>query len=116
MPEAPTFDRTLSAECEGLADAWMSVDDGETAEGMLPKHDISKWSTGRKTCFLDRMTATCTERKRPLSLITIANMKEMYQMHESKNSEVLFRFCMLAVEAGDESILSVVVRFITTQG
>eukprot|EP00584_Thalassiosira_punctigera_P013610 CAMPEP_0172574672 /NCGR_PEP_ID=MMETSP1067-20121228/136821_1 /TAXON_ID=265564 ORGANISM="Thalassiosira punctigera, Strain Tpunct2005C2" /NCGR_SAMPLE_ID=MMETSP1067 /ASSEMBLY_ACC=CAM_ASM_000444 /LENGTH=665 /DNA_ID=CAMNT_0013367305 /DNA_START=11 /DNA_END=2008 /DNA_ORIENTATION=- len=116
MPEAPTFDRTLSAECEGLADAWISVDDGETAGGVLPKHDISDWSTGRKTCFLDSLIGTCTERKRPLSLSTVASMKEMYRMHQSKNSEVLFRFCMLAVEAGDESILPVVVRFVTTQG
>ena len=92
------------------------MDDGETAKGILPKHDITKWTTARKTCFLDSMLATCTERKRPLSLHTIASMKEMYQMHESKNSEILFRFCMLAVEAGDGSILPVVVRFITTQG
>lgn len=116
MPETPTFDRTLSAECEGLADAWISVDDGETAAGILPKHDISNWSTGRKTCFLDSLMGTCTERKRPLSLSTIASMKEMYHMQKSKNSEVLFRFCMLAVEAGDSSILPVVVRFITSQG
>lgn len=116
LPETPQFDRTLSAECEGLADAWISVDDGETVKGMLPKHDISGWSTGRKTCFLDSLLATCTERKRPLSLATVVDMKKMYQMHESQNSEVLFRFCMIAVEAGDESIIPVVVRFITSQG
>mmetsp|Transcript_3578 Transcript_3578/g.8032 ORF Transcript_3578/g.8032 Transcript_3578/m.8032 type:complete len:431 (+) Transcript_3578:381-1673(+) len=116
MPETPTFDRTLSGECEHLANAWVSVDDGETAKGVLPKHDISGWSTGRKTCFLDSLIGTCTERKRPLSLSTVANMKEMYRMHESQNSEVLFRFCMIAVEAGDESILPVVVKFITSQG
>jgi leukotriene-A4 hydrolase len=116
MPEAPTFDRTLSAECEGLSDAWISVDDGETVKEVLPKHDISEWSTGQKICFLDAMISTTTERKRPLSLSTIARMKEKYNMHESQNSEVLFRFCMLAVEAGDESILPIVVRFITTQG
>lgn len=116
MPEAPEFDRTLSAECEGLADAWISVDDGETMKGVLPKHDISKWSTGRKTCFLDALMGTCTERKRPLSLSTVESMKDMYQMHESQNSEVLFRFCMIAIEAGDGSIIPVVIRFITTQG
>ena len=116
MPEMPTFDRTLSAECQALADAWISVDDGETAKGLLPKHDITTWNTGRKTCFLDALTATCTDRKRPLSLATIGDMKEKYAFHESKNSEILFRFCMLAVEAGDTTILPVVVRFITSQG
>lgn len=116
MPEDPKFDRTLSAECEGLANAWMTADDGETGKDILPKHDISSWSTGQTTCFLDALLRTCTERKWPLSLSTIASMKEMYRMDESQNSEVLFRFCMLAVEAGDASILPVAVRFITTQG
>ncbi|KAL7535361.1 hypothetical protein ACHAXR_007013, partial [Thalassiosira sp. AJA248-18] len=116
MPKAPTFDRTLSAECEGLADAWLSVDDGETAKGILPKHDISAWSTGQKTCFLDALMGTCTQRKRPLSLSTVASMKDLYQMHESQNSEILFRFCMISVESGDASILPVVIRFITSQG
>ena len=116
MPEKPAFDRTLSEECEHLADSWVTVDDGETVKGMLPKHDISKWNTGLKTCFLDALIAACTDRKRPLSLSTIASMKEKYAFHESQNSEILFRFCMLAVEAGDVSILPVVVRFITTQG
>ena len=116
MPEKPRFDRILSEECEHLADSWVTVDDGETVKGMLPKHDISKWNTGLKTCFLDALIAACTDRKRPLSLSTIASMKEKYAFHESQNSEILFRFCMLAVEAGDVSILPVVVRFITTQG
>ncbi|KAL7533149.1 hypothetical protein ACHAWF_004363 [Thalassiosira exigua] len=116
LPEAPEFDRTLSSGCEGLADAWISVDEGETFKGILPKHNITGWSTGQKTCFLDALLATCTERKRPLSLATVADMKELYKMHESQNSEVLFRFCMIAVEAEDESIIPLVVQFITAQG
>jgi leukotriene-A4 hydrolase len=43
-------------------------------------------------------------------------MKEAYTMHQSKNSEVLHRFCMLAVAAGDSDIIPTVIRFITTQG
>jgi leukotriene-A4 hydrolase len=116
MPEMPTFDRTLSAECERLADAWIYVDDGTTAKGILPKLDISRWPSKRKTCFLDSLLERCTERKRPLSLSTVASMKETYAFHQSQNSEILFRFCILAVEAGDVSLLPVVIRFITSQG
>jgi leukotriene-A4 hydrolase len=43
-------------------------------------------------------------------------MKEAYNMQQSKNSEVLHRFCMLAVAAGDSEIIPTVIRFITTQG
>jgi len=116
MPEKPAFDRSLSEECEHLADAWISVDDGETGKGILPKGDISDWNTGLKTCFLDALISTCTDRKRPLNVATIDWMKVRYAFHESQNSEILFRFCMLAVEAEDASILPVVIRFITTQG
>lgn len=112
LPPLPAFDRTLSAECEGLAAAWTDIDDGEAGAGAPPPRDIAAWSSGQKTCFLDALLA----RDRPLSRATIARMKDLYRMHESHNSEVLFRFCMLAVAAGDEAILPVVVRFITSQG
>jgi leukotriene-A4 hydrolase len=116
MPELPYFDRTLSAECERLADAWISADDGTSARGSLPELDMSNWPSKRKTCFLDSLLEKCTERKRPLSLSTVAGIKETYAFHRSQNSEILFRFCILAVQSGDVSVLPVVVRFITSQG
>jgi leukotriene-A4 hydrolase len=116
MPEIPNFDRTLSAECERLADAWISVDDGATAGGSLPELDIVDWPSKRKTCLLDSLIKKCQERKRPLSLKTVTGIKEAYSFHLSQNSEILFRFCILAVESGDFSVLPVVVRFITSQG
>ena len=116
MPELPNFDRTLSEECERLADAWISADDGTSAKSSLPKLDISYWPSKLKTCFLDSLLEKCTERKRPLSLSTVASIKVNYAFHRSQNSEILFRFCILAVESGDVSVLPVVIRFITTQG
>ena len=117
MPELPNFDRTLSGECERLADAWITADDdGTSAKGGLPELDISNWPSKLKTCFLDSLLEKCTERKRPLSLSTVAGIKETYAFHRCQNSEILFRFCILAVESGDVSVLPVVVRFITTQG
>ena len=43
-------------------------------------------------------------------------MNDAYNMQQSKNSEILHRFCMLAVAAGDKEIIPTVIRFITTQG
>lgn len=113
MPETPNFDRTLSAACENLADAWLSVDDDATN---APKTDISEWSTGQKICFLDALMSKCADRKQPLPLSTVSLMKAAYSMHETHNAEVLHRFCMISIESGDASIIPVVVRFITTQG
>jgi len=118
MPEEPKFDRTLSAECEELAKSWISLDEigRGGGKGKTPHTDISNWSTAQKVTFLDALTNLCQNRGKPLSLETIQYMKEAYTMQQSKNSEVLHRFCMLAVAAGDSDIIPTVIRFITTQG
>ena len=113
MPPKPDFDRTLSAACENLADSWMAVE-GDASK--VPLTDISKWSTSQKICFLDAILAKCSDRDQPLSLETVTLMKQSYKMHETHNSEVLHRFCMISVAAGDATIVPVVIRFITTQG
>lgn len=113
MPPTPDFDRTLSAACESLADSWMAVEGDATK---VPNTDITKWNTSQKICFLDAVLAKCTDRNKPLSLETVTLMKDAYKMHETHNSEVLHRFCMISVAAGDATIIPVVVRFITTQG
>ena len=113
LPAKPYFDRTLSSACENLAEAWMAVEDDASK---VPPTDISTWSTSQKICFLDAILATCSDRNQPLSLQTVRLMKQSYQMHETHNSEVLHRFCMICVAAGDTSIIPVVIRFITTQG
>jgi leukotriene-A4 hydrolase len=119
MPvETPNFDRTLSSECEELAQTWMAVDNDTTGGGGTKAvvKDISNWSTAQTTTFLDALTNLCHDRGSPLSLSTIQAMKDEYNFASSKNSEVLHRFCMLAVESGDTEIIPIVIRFITTQG
>jgi leukotriene-A4 hydrolase len=111
MPPTPNFDRTLSAECESLADSWMAVNGDAT---QVPKTDISKWSTSQKICFLDALMSKSSDRAVPLSTVTL--MKDVYKMNETHNAEILHRFCMISVASGDASIIPVVVRFITTQG
>jgi len=114
MPEEPAFDRTLSAECEELAKAWVSLD--ESKQVKTPDTNISEWSTAQTVTFLDALTSLCDDRNKPLSLTTIQIINDAYDMQQSKNSEILHRFCMLAVAAGDKEIIPTVIRFITTQG
>lgn len=58
----------------------------------------------------------CTNRGQPLHKDTISLISLTYKFHESKNSEIFFRYSKLAIAAGDERILPTVIRFITTQG
>jgi leukotriene-A4 hydrolase len=108
-PEMPNFDGTHTRASEHLATLWIAVD----RQGrMLPTTDVKSWSTMQVTSFLD----TLLVEKTPLQVSTLAAMNKQYGFAESRNSEILFRYCQLAVAAEDESILPTVVRFITTQG
>jgi len=108
-PETPDFDRTHAEASEDLAKAWIAFD---REGGSLPSEDVSIWASNQTTCFLDTLLLEDT----PLRISTLQAMNEQCSFAESQNSEILFRYCKLAVEGGDESILPVVVRFITTQG
>lgn len=110
-PETPKFDRTLAEASEKLATSWFEVD---RKGNMVPSVNLSLWSSDQIVCFLDALLDLVEEK--PLKLETLKAMKQQYGMESTKNSEVLFRFCRLAIAAEDKDIIPVVVRFITTQG
>mmetsp|Transcript_2509 Transcript_2509/g.3357 ORF Transcript_2509/g.3357 Transcript_2509/m.3357 type:complete len:674 (+) Transcript_2509:130-2151(+) len=110
------FDRTLSRDAEALAKEWIAYDEkDESVKGKPPSVNISEWTSPQKVCFLDAMMVGLQNRE-PLNLSTIKAMKDLYGFHETKNCEILYRFCMISVSASDEDLYPVVIRFITTQG
>jgi leukotriene-A4 hydrolase len=117
----PSFDDTLARAATELANEWVEVDDkiyasGEVVQPEGDEESIRNWKTNQISWFLDDLFMICTKRGRPLQRETIALMSNKYRFHESKNSEILFRYSKLAVAAGDDQILPTVIRFITTQG
>ena len=110
-PVEPKFDRTLSAQSEKLAKSWLAVDRTGSA---VPDEDISKWSSARITCFLDHLLGLVGVA--PLQADTVVAMHQKYHFGSSKNSEVLFRYSLLAIAAGDESMITVILHFISSQG
>lgn len=108
-PEIPVFDRSLSEASETLAQVWLAVDEHGLPS---PSTNISTWSSNQITCFLDTLLSD----GRPLKLSTIQAMNDSYGFAGSRNSEILYRYCQLAIAAGDESILPIALHFITTQG
>lgn len=110
-PVSIEYDRSLAEEAELLAQLWVKVD---RLGATLPVQDVTNWSSGQFCCFLDALLGlTASE---PLSSKTIKSMDELYSFKKTKNCEILLRFCRLAIAAEDESILNVVVRFVTSQG
>jgi leukotriene-A4 hydrolase len=115
MPvETPVFDKTLSKASEDLGASWIAYDQGK---GALPSVDISPWITNQKTCFLDSMLLSLEKAGDcNLKSSTCKAMDEQYHMSTSKNSEVLCRYCKLAIGAEEESIVPIALKFITTMG
>jgi leukotriene-A4 hydrolase len=114
-PELPELDQTLALDSQKLADLWFAVD----REGKTPpsQNDLSSWSSLQITCFLDALQLkTADDTNKPLQVSTIQAMNSLYYFSETRNSEVLYRYCELAIPAEDTTILPVAVRFITTQG
>ncbi|CAB9504832.1 Leukotriene A-4 hydrolase [Seminavis robusta] len=110
-PEKPQFDRTLAEASEKLAIEWFEVD---RSGNVAPSENLNDWSSNQKTCFLDALLDLCEDQ--PLKLDTLKAMKLQYGFESTKNSEVLFRFCKLAIAAEDKDIIPIAIRFATTQG
>lgn len=109
MPhEEPNFDTSLALESQELADMWLAVD---TSDGKVPATaSMKNWTTGQILCFLDALQGHIFQQS------TLDAMNGKYGFARSHNSEILHRYCLLALAAKDVSIVPTVVRFITTQG
>jgi len=118
--QKPDFDRSLAKESEKLASEWIAYDKNDSIEtdapDKTPATDISNWTTLSITCFLDELLIHTSTRDKPLNVSTIQSMKRTYGFDSSHNAEILYRFCRLAIESGDESIIPIAVQFITSQG
>ena len=117
----PDFDRSLAVDAESLAAAWLEYDAGSEDRfdypGPIPGADIGSWSTSQRTWFLDVLLTATEERSSPLTKTTVRSMNEVYSFLDTKNSEVLHRYLLLAINAGEyDSALPVAVSFVTSQG
>jgi leukotriene-A4 hydrolase len=111
-PVLPELDQTMAIASQNLADLWVGVDrDGKASPA---KNVMQSWSSLQITCFLDDLAVKIGDK--PLQVSTLDKMNKLYKFGESKNSEVLSRYCQLAIPSEDESVIPVTIRFITTQG
>lgn len=111
-PVLPPLDQNMAKASADLAATWCAID----CENKNPPstNEIITWSTGQTTCFLDTLHILTADK--PLQISTLKKIKKLYHLAESKNSEIIFRYCLLAVASEDESIIPIVIRFITSQG
>ena len=118
-PTIPDYDRSMAEASEDLAQRWFNFD--RNNQSTPADVDISTWSSGQTTCFLDALQLLLAGSNGasdavPLKVKTIREMDKMYAFTQTKNAEILFRYCQLAIMSEDETILPVVTHFITSQG
>jgi len=120
MPPLPVFNKSLAEAAESLAAAWVEFDNNEDQkEVSAPDVDISEWTSAQKVCFLNTLLLVQDDesgKPKKFTIFTLQLMQMKYSFQRSKNAEILFRYCMLAVQSEDRGIYPVVVRFITSQG
>ena len=113
-PVIPELDRTLANDAERLAEFWVAGNVKGRIPPSLPNDELPLKSTPQIVCFLDTLLALSKEK--PFTLATLQAMDDRYNFYTYKNSEILFRYCLLAIAVEDPTILPVTLRFITTQG
>lgn len=99
------FDRSLANACTALAKQWNSQ--------KSPSDPVSfnGFSTGQKMVFLDTLISF-----EPLPHEKLTAMDALYQLSESNNTEIRFRWCQLCLRAKYEQIFPSVIRLLTEQG
>ncbi|MGK3761875.1 MAG: leukotriene-A4 hydrolase [Bacillariaceae sp.] len=112
-PVLPPLDQSMAKASTDLADKWIGVDRGNTQDPPS-NNELSAWSSGQTTCFLDALQVKTADK--PLQISTLEAMNQLYHLAESRNSEIIFRYCQLAIASEDESVVPITVRFITSQG
>jgi leukotriene-A4 hydrolase len=111
-PILPPLDQSMAKASIDLANAWCNIDCEATS--VPSTNEMSTWASGQITCFLDTLQVKTGEKA--LKISTLKAMNELYSLAETRNSEILFRYCQLAIASEDESIVPIAVRFITSQG
>jgi leukotriene-A4 hydrolase len=111
-PVLPPLDQSMAKASTDMSSTWLAVD--RNSKAPPAKNEMTSWSSLQVVCFLDALQVETSDK--PLQVSTLQAMNGLYHFAESKNSEILFRYCQLAIASEDASILPVAIRFITTQG
>ncbi|KDO29468.1 hypothetical protein SPRG_06006 [Saprolegnia parasitica CBS 223.65] len=110
MPSRPAFDTTISTASAELADRWLQN------AGPFAAADIANWTSSQIIVTLETILEKCIARGEFLSHDVLAEMGALYNLVETKNSEVRFRYQTLCVRAEYAVILPQVEAFLKEQG
>jgi len=101
------FDTSLATLVYDLKHRWLE----NNGAGASPE-DISNWSAGQKMLFLDELLTAPAA----LSIPLLGQLEALYKFNETKNFEILFRFCRLCLKSSYEKNYGLVIKMLESQG
>ena len=112
MPDyKPEFDRSLVLACWKLADKWLLYDQGQLLDSDFSPEDLTDLSAPQVQEFLSYLL-----QKTVLKAATVQRMNEVYQLSDSLNCEILFRFFRLGLRSKWEPSVDRTLGFLQTMG
>ena len=113
MPDfKPEFDRSLVLACWRLADRWLQYDqEAQQLDSDFSPEDLTELSATQVQEFLSYLL-----QKPALKDATVQRMDEVYQLSDSPNCEILFRFLRLGLRSRWEPAVDKTLGFLLTMG
>jgi len=109
-PVRPEFDQTLAEACTRLTEKWERTRVAQHQDD-LKREEYASLTPEQKVVFLAQLGT-----KEPLPLEAVGKLDSLYNITAETNSEIKYRWHMLALKANYQPIFTEVVKFITSQG
>ena len=107
----PDFDRSLVLACWKLAEKWLQAEQDSLLDSDFSPSDLTDLSAPQVQECLSYLL-----QKPALKATTVQRMDEVYQLSESLNCEILFRFLRLGLRARWEPSVDKTLGFLKTMG
>ncbi|XP_015928973.1 leukotriene A-4 hydrolase [Parasteatoda tepidariorum] len=108
-PVKPDYDETLAKECIDLCNAWVKADENDL--GQFGSKDIKSFVSDQIVTFLSFIL-----KEDPLSTKKIEKLNELYNLSETKNCEIEFRWIRLCLLARWKDIIPTALDFVVKYG
>ena len=112
LPPKPHYNTALADVCYNLASQWESLSSSPPGEFEPQPNDVANWTANQLVVFLERVQSFAC----PLHPAKTQLMGSTYSLTSSKNAEVTTRFFVVALMAGDRTVIKPVTDLLGSIG
>jgi Leukotriene A4 hydrolase, C-terminal len=118
------FDDSLCQESWQLAAAWLNCTSDSPSPENTEQSQFANWPSPQRVLFLEKLLDSCKgssdavssgSGSDKLTLPVLQALDKCYELTESKNAEVRYRWQLLCLKQGAQFIVPHVIDFVTSQ-